>query len=101
MIWGLASSPDTAVARLLAVRPFVFAGEVSFAFYLFHEPLMNTLGLTSGGSWGFTLGAAATFGVVFLVATAAHLLIEVPAQQWLRRVLSPRRGPGPALSEVR
>jgi peptidoglycan/LPS O-acetylase OafA/YrhL len=90
MIWGLATNPDTPLARLLAVRPIVFAGEVSFAFYLFHQPILIWLGLASGGLLSFTLGATATFVVVFLVATAAHLLVERPAQQWIRRVLSPR-----------
>lgn len=87
LIWSLATAENTFLARLLGSRLVVQGGLISFAFYLFHVPMIETIGVdtSSVGSWG--MAATAMLGVVLLVAIGAHFAIEVPAQRWLRRRL--------------
>ena len=84
LLWGLAWSPGTPVGRLLASRPMVFAGEASFAFYLFHRPLIQIFSSHPTDVARWWLEAVGLFVVVFAVSAGAHILIERPAQRWLR-----------------
>ena len=43
LIWSLAAAPHAPLARLLSVRPLVHGGTISYAFYLFHQPLIHAL----------------------------------------------------------
>lgn len=86
---------------VLASRPLVFAGEVSFALYIVHMPVLvawkSLVSEVRGIDSGFTVGIPELAGLVLaaaLVAVAMHLLIERPGRRWIRRWL----GPAPAAS---
>ena len=71
-----AATEETAFARVLAVRPLVFLGRISYSLYLWH-----TMALVFGRD---LLGVSAAGGVVLAVAaaTVSHYAIERP---FLRR----------------
>lgn len=98
-IWSLASSPRAPLARLLARPLIVRGGLVSYALYLFHWPLIQICGIDtmSVGSWLAT--SAVAFAVALLVATGAHLAIEVPAQRWIRSRFTTSKTPDLPLVE--
>jgi peptidoglycan/LPS O-acetylase OafA/YrhL len=86
----------TPVARVLALRPFVFLGDISFTVYLMHVPLQMVMlviyqvrGVSPETS---TLAFFWTFIVTLLVvSTAVHRFLEVPLRGWIRdRFLQPR-----------
>ena len=92
LLWGLAASPGTWLARFLGSRPMVAAGEASFAFYLLHLPLLGLLHIEAPptwAAWAFITGLM--FVMVLLVAVGAHVAIERPAQRWIRRTLDHKR----------
>ncbi len=96
LILGLASNPQTYLAKVLGTRPLVLAGESSYAFYLFHVPLIAAFGIGLGvyTTWvGWTLATAAGFFMILFTATGAHHIIERPTQRWLRRILDPSPRP--------
>ncbi|MEO3772884.1 acyltransferase [Micromonospora sp. B9E7] len=90
LFFGLGQYPQAALGRFLATRVVVFLGEVSFAFYLVHRPLMQMFGATSWMDDSFmAYFTKMTLLVVFIVAVAAacHFLWERPAQRFVNRRL--------------
>lgn len=78
----------------------VYVGEISYAIYIFHYPVLRILGLAAGSkfdavafdasptrAWLLTLGAV---GIVVGVAALAHHGIEEPARRLLRRWIDKR-----------
>jgi peptidoglycan/LPS O-acetylase OafA/YrhL len=88
LLWGLASGPRTVLARALGTRLMVLLGEASFAFYLLHVPMLHLLAVHEDSLLGRLVRTGAQFVVILLAAVIAHLLIERPAQRWLRRNLN-------------
>jgi peptidoglycan/LPS O-acetylase OafA/YrhL len=88
LLWGLAAGPQTFLARGLATKPMVLFGEASFAFYLLHRPLVESLTIATGGGRAWVLANAITFSLILLMAVGAHMVIERPAQKLLRRVFN-------------
>ena len=104
------------VAKLLSLRPLVYLGEISFAFYMVHAMILMLFqdsGLGIGAAWplGFALALAASLAAASLL----HLAIENPARElilaawdgklagrWRKAVLEPVAGwrRGPALTSV-
>ena len=67
---------------LLASRWFVYAGEVSFCFYLVHElVIINVLHVVGHGGSEVVI---ISFGLACLAAIALHHLVELPCQAWIR-----------------
>lgn len=91
MLWGLATSQRTWLARFLATPTMVLLGEASFAFYLFHHQLLGRLviGVTPTAA-GWLFGMAVTFVMILMLSVGVHFLVERPAQRWLRRTLDRR-----------
>jgi len=91
LLWGLGAAPGSGLARLLRTPVMVLLGEASFAFYLFHVPMLQRLAYTGVDTVpGWMFATAMQFVVITLVAVGAHVLVERPAQRWLRRVLDRR-----------
>jgi peptidoglycan/LPS O-acetylase OafA/YrhL len=89
LIWGLATAPLSGIGGFLAARPLVVAGEASYAFYLLHLPLITIIATTSASrtlEWGVL--TTILFALILLTAIGAHIVIEKPAQRWLRSRLS-------------
>ena len=102
LIWGLAVGPETRFSRVLASRPMVLLGESSFAFYLLHSFVIQSIpitGITTVRGW--LLVVAVQFFVAVLVSIGAHIAVERPAQRWLRSILDPsRKASQPLVSDV-
>lgn len=65
----LLARPDSVTGRVLASRPFVFVGLLSYSAYLWHQPLYalsRVLGLTERGAWVYLVLIALTFGLAWL-----------------------------------
>jgi peptidoglycan/LPS O-acetylase OafA/YrhL len=81
VIASVALDQDGPVARVLAWRPLVWLGAISYGVYLWHWPIFLLIDGERTGSSGFPLFAVrciATLGV----ATASWWLIERPIRQW-------------------
>ena len=68
---------------------------MTLAFYLFHMPMLTLLGVDATTWTTWLLSVVGALVMTLLLATGAHLALEVPAQRWLRARLSVRsRVPG-------
>lgn len=69
--------------KLLGSVPMAFLGSISYSVYLWHVPVMWTLGeWTDMKQWG-VLGLALFLVITTIVATASYRLIELPCQGFL------------------
>ncbi|MEV4117888.1 acyltransferase [Micromonospora sp. NPDC049645] len=97
LFFGLGQYPQSALSRFLSTRPLVFLGEVSFAFYLVHRPLMQLVGESS---WmndslpAYLAKLTLLVAVITLVAAGCHFLWERPAQRLVNRYLKIRTPAG-------
>ncbi len=73
------------VARLLAARPIVWLGDVSYATYLVHFPLLIALKLVAvGDDLQIAPGIFVTYLLVLLVLSGTlYRWLEKPAQSWI------------------
>lgn len=80
---------ESAIARLLASRPLLFLGTVSYSFYLLHTVSGHVMtrmiadGVLSGGAATITLTVILTLALSWL----SVLLIERPGQKWGLRLI--------------
>lgn len=88
IIWGLARGPGTMVAKRLSAAPFVFAGTISYGVYLFHGPVIALVGSAQGQRWFAT--SLLSILISLLLAGGGLVIIERPAQRWLKAKFSPR-----------
>jgi peptidoglycan/LPS O-acetylase OafA/YrhL len=87
---GLGLYPDSAAGRLLGWRPVVLLGEISFAFYLVHRPLMwlfRVQDFTTDRPVVYVAKVAAVLLLITGVAVGCHFLWEKPAQRLINRKL--------------
>ena len=76
-------SPRLAVGRLLAVRPMFMIGDRSYAFYLWHWPVL----ILAGAYVGHELSVPASLGLVmgaFLLSCVSYALVENPIRHKVR-----------------
>jgi peptidoglycan/LPS O-acetylase OafA/YrhL len=75
-----AASDAAGTRSLLTSRALVYAGEVSFCFYLVHElVIINVAPYLSGPA-----AVAVDFVAAAILAAVVHHLVELPCQRWLR-----------------
>jgi peptidoglycan/LPS O-acetylase OafA/YrhL len=90
LLFGLAISPTNPVSRILSVKPVVFLGEASYAFYLIHTIVLS---LVVSGTWAKVMNAdevlveVENLGFALILAVGVHVAVERPARVWLRHVL--------------
>ncbi len=77
----VAVDQDGAVARILALRPLVWLGTISYGVYLWHWPIFLALNGERTGWSGLPLFAARC-AVTTVVAAASWWLIEQPIRRW-------------------
>ncbi len=83
---------------ILQSKPLVYAGQVSFGFYLVHE-LVIINGEPLWGGWVASKPVATAllvgvFAIAFALATLLHEGVERPAQRWIRGRWQARRRTG-------
>jgi peptidoglycan/LPS O-acetylase OafA/YrhL len=100
LIWAMARGGGL-LSRLLATRPLVWLGEISYSFYMFHHSVLiysvhrgRRIGFND---WAWQWKWLATALVAVAVSAACYHLYELPLRDRLRRWLSIRR---PAPVEV-
>jgi peptidoglycan/LPS O-acetylase OafA/YrhL len=97
LIWVLARGGGL-VSRALASRVPTYLGDISFAFYMIHQPLLNYIhfeGHRIGVSgWPWVWKWVAAMGGSLVLAAACYQLYEIPLRDWLRRRLSIRKPKG-------
>ncbi len=96
LILGLALAPRDPAGLLLSAPAVVFLGEASYAFYLSHKLTIEVMGEDAYDRVTAQTVTATVWGVcvAMLVAVTLHLLIERPAQTFLRDRLGGGRHPG-------
>lgn len=102
LVYALALKGRAREGGVLRAKPLIWFGEVSYALYLVHAPvLMLTFGL--GGKllgvehpWGLVALGIAGAAASLAAASLAHHLLERPAQRAILKAATPRR-----LSEAR
>jgi peptidoglycan/LPS O-acetylase OafA/YrhL len=84
----LAAQRDLSGAKgVLSSKALVYAGQVSFCFYLVHELIIVNLRHKVGTGWGIAVLALA---LAMVAAVALHHLVELPFQRILRGHRAPR-----------
>lgn len=87
---GLAK-PRNAVARVLSTRPMVAVGLVSYAWYLWHWPLLSLLRTTNFNNHDIRQ-ALAVAALSLALAVLTYRFVELPIRNW-RRSRRPRSAP--------
>lgn len=80
------------IAAALSIRPFVFAGEISFSMYMTHMLILRYLdakGMNAG--LPYPASFVAVCALTMLISAAVFLLVERPSRAWLKSVLSEPR----------
>lgn len=84
LIAGGVAHPRGLVARGLTWRPMIWIGLISYAWYLWHWPLLAFMRVHNFGDkvlvWDAAMGALS-----FVLAIATHLWIERPIREWRQR----------------
>ncbi|MCU1452367.1 MAG: putative O-acetyltransferase [Acidimicrobiales bacterium] len=83
---GLVAERRSRASRTLAVAPLVWLGRRSYAAYLLHLPIILVVDRRLHGQ-SPAVRAVVALVVVLASAHLAHVLVELPAQRRLRRVL--------------
>lgn len=90
LLYAAARAP--ALAARLSTRPLLALGRGSYSFYLIHALAAGVVfdALPPRSAAGDGGRVALAFVVSGLAAWALHRLVEVPAQRWSRRVVTPQ-----------
>lgn len=88
LLWFAAHRDTSSGSGVLGNRGLVYAGKVSFAFYLVHELVIINLRHFLGGGWATSAAALVTASVA---AVALHHLVELPAHRALVSRMGGRR----------
>lgn len=83
VIAGCTSAPRCVIARLLSLKPVVYIGLVSYAWYLWHWPLLSFV-RSADLMQPDLLGSLAAGAVSFALAAWTYHFIEVPVRESAR-----------------
>lgn len=96
LIGAVATRDVSGRPALLRCRPLVVLGEWSYAFYLVHATAIYAVLALAGprpASWDNLLWYPPLLGLGVGLAAALHVLVERPAERWLRNRWDLRRRP--------
>ncbi|WP_309082160.1 acyltransferase family protein [Zhihengliuella sp.] len=68
--------------RLLSARPLIRLGDISYALYLWHWPILVIYLVTNGLDRATWLGGTAVIGLSLALAWATTKMVETPFHQW-------------------
>lgn len=86
----------TGVRRVLAARPLLWIGVISYSLYLWHPVVARKIGGTSlDENYGWAPSAVAQVGACIAVAAVSYYVVERPALRLSKRLAAGRRGQGP------
>ena len=71
------------ISRLLARRPFVFLGEISFSLYLVHQPIIRRIGQSHLLSPERFLDICIYWAICLVLAYGLYALVETPMRHWI------------------
>jgi peptidoglycan/LPS O-acetylase OafA/YrhL len=85
---------SSALQKLLSLKPFEFLGKISFSMYVFHLPVVMSVGswimVYSYGSYGKVVASAlaiiASIVVTLIISKLGYVLIDIPSQKWAKKV---------------
>ena len=80
------AEPRIVAARLLSSPPMVGIGLVSYAWYLWHWPLLSFGRLANFGAADLAADIVLGGIVAFLLAVGTYFLVEAPVRKWRRTV---------------
>lgn len=82
MIWAGSHGASTGVSRLLSARPMQWLGRISYAWYLWHWPMLLLAIALAGSQAPWVRGVAVM--VALLIAVVSHRWVEYPMrhQSW-------------------
>ncbi|HEV3266757.1 MAG TPA: acyltransferase family protein [Acidimicrobiales bacterium] len=80
VIVGVVRAPTGLPARLLAIRPLTYVGQISYGLYLWHWPVILVLNNARTGLEGWRLFLLRA-GVSFVIAALSWHFVEVPIRQ--------------------
>lgn len=84
LIATLATSHDSALYRMLAIRPMAYLGRISYELYLWHYPIMVVCAWAVGGR--LVDAAWISVPLSILAAAGAHHLLASAVDQWKHHV---------------
>jgi peptidoglycan/LPS O-acetylase OafA/YrhL len=93
LAWLIAAAADADARGLpspLRAPALIRLGEISFAFYLVHQPVIRFAGEAGRGRWPLPVLALATAGALVLAVSGAWLLHRVVERPMERRLRGPR-----------
>jgi peptidoglycan/LPS O-acetylase OafA/YrhL len=82
VIFGGLGQPQNSIARLLAWRPFVLIGLVSYGWYLWHWPILSFLRVSRLGDNALLQDIIGGGLIAFLLACISYRIIEQPIRNW-------------------
>lgn len=85
---------SSALQKLLSLRPFEFLGKISFSMYVFHLPVVMSVGswimVYFYGSYGKVVASAlaiiVSIVVTLIISKLAYLLIDIPSQKLAKKL---------------
>jgi len=92
LVWAVEIAPRSWPARLLALRPFAWIGQISYGLYLWHWPVV--LAITSASDPFRLLPSSVSLScerllITFAVATCSFYLLEQPIRRGVVPVIGP------------
>ncbi|UVL42557.1 acyltransferase [Pseudomonas sp. B21-040] len=91
IIFGVAATPASALSRFLSLPSVVLLGEASFAFYMIHLAMKPLFALrVSANMFEGMAMQLVLLSIVVATSIGLHLLIEKPAQSFLRSTIKSR-----------
>ncbi len=91
VLFAIVTGQSGSLARVLANRPLVFVGTISYGLYLWHFPLFSLLDAGRVHLYGLPL-LAVRFTAALVVATASFYLVERPIRRGRLSTLTEWRG---------
>ncbi|MEU2610908.1 acyltransferase [Micromonospora sp. NPDC007271] len=93
LILGLVARPDRGPARLLAARPLVHIGKISYGLYLWNLLAGQSMRMMFGESRTGWLGTILGLALTVVAVELSYWCLERPVLRWTRHRLAARRQP--------